>query len=211
MARLPFPDTGSRLTLTPEGRPALSKTGTVYTDSAGTTLADIVADSDGTPGAALAGSQVVTDAYGMLPIFWGPDTSPQTDRLHISVNGGPIWPVDADYNARLDGLVIDSVNTVAAAGTTLILPDPAMATMNVVTLTASTCTLTFPTAGAGKAFSLVLYQGTPGSRTITWPAGIKWPYDIAPTLATTTGAVDEISIRHDGVAWRGSHDATYPS
>lgn len=101
MARLPFPDAGSRLALTPDGRPAAGKTATFYTDPAGTVLADIRQDSGGAAGLAYSGSQVVTDSLGYLPFpIWGP--TGDVDKLYVSINGGPVWPVDADYNARID-------------------------------------------------------------------------------------------------------------
>lgn len=103
MARLLGPDGGSRMVILPSGVPAATKVGTVYTDSAGTVLADILAYQPANPtvpGAALAGSQVTTDAYGMLPLFWFPDGL--IDRLWISVASGPLTPIDSDYNGRLD-------------------------------------------------------------------------------------------------------------
>lgn len=102
MASLPFPDAGSRRAEDTAGRPAVAKAAVVYSDAAGTTLATIYADAAGAPGAAVTGSVLTTDAYGFLPLFWGPASG--EDRLYVSVNGGPVWPVDADYNARVDVL-----------------------------------------------------------------------------------------------------------
>lgn len=120
MARLLFPDAGSRLALGSNGRPAVDKFAVVYADAAGTTLADILADNDGVPGGALAGSVVQTDAYGQLQLWWGPDGD--VDKLWISVNGGPVWPVDAVANDRIDTLAarVAVVENTAAADVLLL-------------------------------------------------------------------------------------------
>ncbi len=102
MASLLFPDAGSRRAEDNAGRPAVAKTATVFANSAGTVLATIFADTNGAPGAPVTGSVLTTDAYGFLPLFWGPTDG--TDRLWVSVNSGPIWPIDADNNARLDAV-----------------------------------------------------------------------------------------------------------
>ncbi|MEU5939410.1 SGNH/GDSL hydrolase family protein [Micromonospora sp. NPDC047548] len=75
----------------------------VYSDAAGTVLADIRAyDGSTAPGAAIGGSTVTLDAYGQLPVFWFPDSA--VDRLWVRVGGGPAFPIDADNNGRLDSL-----------------------------------------------------------------------------------------------------------
>jgi hypothetical protein len=92
------------MAILPSGAPAASRTGIVYANAAGTVLADILAYQPGNPtvpGAAIAGSVVTTDAYGMLPLFWWPDS---VDVVWISVNGGPITAINADYDARLDAV-----------------------------------------------------------------------------------------------------------
>jgi hypothetical protein len=102
VARLLFPDAGSRRADDANGKPAPLRVFTVYSDAAGTVLADIAAhDGSGTPGAVIATSQVTTDAYGYLPRWWGPADG--TDVLYVKdAYGSPVWPVDADNNARID-------------------------------------------------------------------------------------------------------------
>lgn len=103
MARLIGPDMGSRAVFLPNGRPAEGRTGVVFADGAATTIADIAAYQPGdptVPGAVIPGSIVTVDANGLLPLFWFPLDG--TDRLWVSVNGGPVVPIDADYGARLD-------------------------------------------------------------------------------------------------------------
>lgn len=114
MARLLGPDGGSRMAILPTGAPAASRTGVVYANAAGSALADILAYQPANPtvpGAAIAGSVVTTDAYGMLPLWWWPDG---VDVVWISVNGGPVVAINADYDARLD-VVETGVQTKADA------------------------------------------------------------------------------------------------
>ncbi len=104
MASLLFPDAGSRQAEDSSGRPAALKTAVVYADAAGATLAEVYADDGGTPGALITDARLTTDSYGMLPLFWGPAAG--TDRLYVSVNSGPVWPIDADNNARIDAIEV---------------------------------------------------------------------------------------------------------
>lgn len=99
--------------------------------------------------------------------------------------------------------LLEKVNTVAAAGATNTIPAPSTATMHNVTLTAN-CTFTFPTATAGRSFTLALTQGGSGSYTVTWPAAVKWAGGTAPTLSTSVGKVDYLKfVCVDGATWAG--------
>lgn len=98
---------------------------------------------------------------------------------------------------------IETVRTVAASGSTETLVDVTAATIHYVTLTAN-CTFTFPTAGAGKSFTVVLVQDGTGSRTATWPASVKWAAGASPTLTTTAAKRDVFSFMcADGSTWIG--------
>jgi len=97
---------------------------------------------------------------------------------------------------------IENVNTVATSGSAVTLPDVTTATVHVVTLTAN-CTFTFPTAAAGKSFTLILQQDSTGSRTATWPVNTKWPGGVAPTLTTTANAVDYLTFLSPATTWNG--------
>lgn len=65
-----------------------------------------------------------------------------------------------------------------------------------IPLNANITTITFTNVpAAGRAFSIVLSieaDGTP--RTITWPASVKWPSGVAPTLTSTAGKVDTLTL-----------------
>ncbi|MGZ4663581.1 MAG: hypothetical protein ACXV5Q_00645 [Frankiaceae bacterium] len=99
--------------------------------------------------------------------------------------------------------VVETVNTVATSGAAQTVPDVTSATVSRITLTAN-CTLTFPTAVAGKSFTLVLVQDATGTRTVTWPGTVKWAGGTAPTLTTTASKTDVLTfLCADGTNWFG--------
>jgi hypothetical protein len=65
-----------------------------------------------------------------------------------------------------------------------------------MTVSITTLTLTNPVAGAFYLFEIK--QTGAGNFTITWPAEFEWPGDIPPTLTTTTGKTDIISVYYNG-------------
>lgn len=93
--------------------------------------------------------------------------------------------------------------TVAANSSTAYTINLANGTVQFITMTGN-CTFTFPTPTAGKSFSLFLIQDATGSRTATWPASVKWPYGISPTLTTTATKTDRFVFTADGTSWFGS-------
>ena len=81
--------------------------------------------------------------------------------------------------------------------------DLANGSVQILTLTGS-CTFTFPTATAGKSFIMLLKQDGTGSRTVTWPAAVKWPSGTAPTITSTASKLDKYIFTADGTNWYGS-------
>ena len=76
-----------------------------------------------------------------------------------------------------------------------------------LTLTANcTITLTSPTSGVMCSLTLLVFQDGTGSRTITWPASVKWGNAGAPTLTTTASKMDMISLFtvDGGTNWYGA-------
>ncbi|NOR35865.1 MAG: hypothetical protein GQ577_03875 [Woeseiaceae bacterium] len=77
--------------------------------------------------------------------------------------------------------------------------DPATADFNV--------TLTTPAKGTGFYYEIVIdfIQGTPDFSPI-WPASVKWPIGVAPTLSPQVGDLDTVHLytRDGGVTWKGS-------
>lgn len=67
------------------------------------------------------------------------------------------------------------------------------------TASGGNATLTFSNAPkAGTLVIVTIIQDGTGSRTITWPASVKWPGGTAPTLTTTASKRDVFSFVWDG-------------
>lgn len=64
-----------------------------------------------------------------------------------------------------------------------------------------TCTFTAP-AGVGNFLFRVVQDGT-GSRTLTWPASVKWPGGTAPTLSSGANAEDIVTFYYNGTDYYG--------
>ena len=79
----------------------------------------------------------------------------------------------------------------------------ASGTVQILTLTGN-CTFTFPTVLAGASFTILLKQDGTGSRTVTWPATVKWPSGTAPTITSTASKLDKYVFTSDGTNWYGS-------
>jgi len=71
------------------------------------------------------------------------------------------------------------------------------------TLTAN-CTYTFTAPSGPCNLILKLIQDATGSRTVTWPATVKWPCSVAPTLSTGNGDIDIVAFYFDGTNYYGN-------
>lgn len=60
---------------------------------------------------------------------------------------------------------------------------------------------------AGRLYNLTLFvtQDATGSRTITWPASVKWSGGTIPTLTTAANKIDVIVLTtyDNGATWLG--------
>ena len=83
--------------------------------------------------------------------------------------------------------------------------DLANGTLQTLTLTASTtCTVTMPTATAGKSFVLLVRQAaTTGNGAVTW-SSVKWGSAGTPTVTATAAKMDIFTFVADGTNWYGS-------
>jgi hypothetical protein len=93
--------------------------------------------------------------------------------------------------------------TFTANSSTAITVDLANGTVQVITLTGN-CTITMPTATAGKSFTLLLKTGA-GGFTVTWSATTRWPGGTAPTLTSAATKLDKFVFTSDGTNWYGSN------
>ena len=127
---------------------------------------------------------------GVLAFYTG--TSSYTERARITSTG--TFQLSSNYQ---EGVV--TANTGTAYTISL-----ASGTVQILTLTGN-CTFTFPTATSGQSFILLLKQDGTGSRTVTWPAAVKWPGSTAPTITSTASRLDKYIFTADGTNWYGSN------
>lgn len=98
------------------------------------------------------------------------------------------------------------VEAVGNSGTSKTL-DIELGNVKTLTLTGN-CTLTLsnpsPTGNA-CSLTLIITQDATGSRTISWPASVKWAAGVAPTLTTTASKTDIITLftPDAGTTWYG--------
>ncbi len=79
--------------------------------------------------------------------------------------------------------------------------------VQMITLAASTTiALSGATGGVACSLSLYLKQDAIGSRTLTWPASVKWPGGAAPVLSTGASQIDLVVLEtlDGGTTWYGS-------
>ena len=114
-----------------------------------------------------------------------------------------------DNSSRLVnvGELVNAVGNTGAAATI----DLANGNFVTATLSADVTLMTFdltncPTTTAEFSFTLVLYNDATPSRTITWPASVKWPNAVAPTRTTTANKADVYTFfTYDaGTTWWGN-------
>lgn len=80
---------------------------------------------------------------------------------------------------------------------------------NIVALTMqSSTTLTFSNHVVGT-YIFQITQGGTGSYTITWPVSVLWSGGTAPTLTTTVGKTDIVTLFHDGTNFYGTYSLNY--
>lgn len=91
--------------------------------------------------------------------------------------------------------------TTANTGTAYTVANTAASILN-LTLTGN-CVFTFPAPASGGQFTLLMLQDATGSRTVTWPASVRWAGGTAPTITATAGRTDVISFLSDGTYWLG--------
>jgi len=119
---------------------------------------------------------------------------------NLSVVGTATFGSAVQFNG---GVAFGSVNEVASSGKSIAIDWKASnkAHVNLVTNSGS-WSFTNPLGPVG--LTLKLLQGGAGNVQTEWPATIKWAYNTIPTLSTTAGAVDIVSLYFDGSAYYGS-------
>jgi hypothetical protein len=136
-----------------------------------------------------------------------------TDGTHLvdylPLAGGTLaGQVDAADNIISQAEIKDYSETVATANSTSAYAVN-LTTGNIFNLTlTANCTITFtnpPATGKAGSVTLILTQDGVGTRTISWPASVKWPGGTAPTLSVSSASVDIIQLLtiDGGTTWRG--------
>jgi len=144
----------------------------------------------------------------------GAVTLTQTDVGLANVNNtsDANKPVSTAQQTALDGKVNvangggETFFDAGNSGTALTL-NLANGNVQKITLTGNcTITLTSPASGAFRSLLLYIFQDGTGSRTITWPASVKWGTAGAPTLSTAATKMDKLLLDtvDGGTNWYGS-------
>lgn len=131
------------------------------------------------------------------------------------IPGGTVDLVDATPVATFEGTPIskgqqgDPGDLVAVAGPANVtgavgLTIAAFPSTRLWTLTGNvTLTLPTPLSSQSGTITLVVTQDATGNRTITWPAGLKWPDGIAQQPAAAASTTSVIHLLWTGTAWFG--------
>ena len=130
-----------------------------------------------------------------------------TANQFLLSNGTGIYWSDTVVQPIISGMTVNdgyTEETVTANTSTTYTISLLNGTLQILTLTGN-CTFTFPTATAGKSFTLFLKQDATGSRTATWAASVKWPSSTAPTITATASKGDKYVFTADGTYWWGSN------
>ena len=149
----------------------------------------------------LAGTGAGTSAWTTAPTFGGSVT-----WAGLTVSGAVACADQVVGRPELK----DYAETVNAIGNTAASQAVDLESGNVVTATLAVATTTFtfsnPSAtGKSCSFTLILSQDATGSRTVTWPASVKWAGGTAPTLTTTASRADVLTFStvDAGTIWYG--------
>jgi len=78
-----------------------------------------------------------------------------------------------------------------------------------ITLTSSITSLTLNNPVAGGRYLVEIKQGTGGSFTVAWPSNVKWPGGTTPTLTTTAGQTDMITLYYNGTNYAAAPNLNY--
>lgn len=65
-------------------------------------------------------------------------------------------------------------------------------------------TYTLDLPDTGSTYLIALTQDATGSRTVSWPASVKWAGGTAPTLSTAAGSKDVVSLLYTGTEFLGT-------
>ena len=121
-----------------------------------------------------------------------------TSRMWISSAG------NVAIGSTVPGATLDVSGTIvsrriaATFGATMTV-DWSKGNIQSLAMTANVTSMTFSNPVDGAKYILMIKQDATGSRTIAWPATVRWPGGTAPTLTTTANKTDYITFIYNGV------------
>ncbi len=128
-------------------------------------------------------------------------SAPASGKIRLYATSGVYLKM---LNSSSQEIVVSTgvTQTVAVSGATTTV-DFSLGDIVTLTLGAST-TLTLSNPITGLFYFIKAVQDATGSRTITWPATVKWSGGTAPTLTTTASKTDIITLWWDGTNYFGT-------
>lgn len=132
--------------------------------------------------------QVLTSGGSSAAPSWGAVTVPSSATITTPVLVTPTIN---------DGYIEETYTANTSTAITLSLANGSVQNLTLTGI----CTITMPTAGAGRSFIMYLRTGA-GGYTVTWST-VKWSGGTAPTLTSTASRMDIFSFFSDGTNWYG--------
>lgn len=184
------------------------------TPDLGTPSALTLTNATGLPVAGITASTSTALGVGSLELGHATDTTLSRSSAGVLAVEGVVIPTAAStatftnktYDTagtgnvlKVGGSPIGATEYTTANSSTALTIDFVNGAHQKVPLTGN-CTFTFTAPATGiSVITLKLVQDSTGSRLVTWPATVKWPGGVAPTLTTTlTTGTDLISCYYDG-------------
>lgn len=161
----------------------------------------VVSVSDTAPSGVSAGSLWWESSTGTLKVYYNDGTSSQWVDTS---------PASSSIGGTLSGVQIQGYSetktspTISAGALTLNIANGNTFTVSLNANITSLSITNVPTGTNAVSFTLILTaDGT--ARTITWPASVKWPGAVAPTLTSTLNKIDVYTFLSvdNGTTWLG--------
>jgi len=153
----------------------------------------------------LAGGTITGDltVQGDLVIEGAQTFNELSVTTNLTVDGAT--ELDGTVNVGGDLGIGTSSETVVALGSVsgAVTINTNIASYFTVTIAGST-TFTFGGRPAGRATGFILEIRNGGSQNVFWPASIKWPKSIGPTLSAASTDLISFITRDGGVTWYGT-------
>lgn len=140
-------------------------------------------------------------ASGSIELF-GSAHATKPGFVEISNNVGTGMQIDTNMVARFNGQMLSPLHAETGMTGTAHTIDWNNANVHTLDLQdfSGNVTLTFSNPVSGAVYYLKLIQSST-ARTITWPATVKWPAGLAPTITVTNDAIDLITCVYDGTSY----------